>query len=291
MTDQALVVQAYSNRGVALLEDGTMLPFHFPRRLARPLPGDRIELDQKGSLVALETRRNEFGRGDPHGRFRPVAANLDRALIVIAPEPAPSPDLIHRYLATSLIRGIEPVIVVNKTDIPIPDQPPFNELEDLKRLGYRIVYCRCRPDPELGELARELQTGVSLLAGQSGVGKTSLLNALIPDLDLQTSQLSRVTGKGRHTTTSATLHHLPSGAWLVDTPGVWEYGLWTMPLTELEQGFPEFAEFSDQCHFRNCSHNHEPRCAVRKAAEEDRIPASRHEAWLRLLSEQTRLNR
>ncbi|MFU8830983.1 MAG: ribosome small subunit-dependent GTPase A [Wenzhouxiangella sp.] len=291
MTDRALVVEAYSNRGVALLEDRSLQPFHFPRRLARPLPGDRIELDQKGSLVALEPRRNEFGRGDPHGRFRPVAANLDRALIVIAPEPAPSPDLVHRYLATALIRGIEPVIVVNKTDIPVPDQPPFNELEDLARLGYRIVYCRCRPEPELGELARELQTGVSLLAGQSGVGKTSLLNALIPDLDEQTSQLSRVTGKGRHTTTSATLHHLPSGAWLVDTPGVWEYGLWSMPLTELERGFPEFAEFSGQCHFRNCTHNHEPRCAVRTAAEENRIPPSRHAAWLRLLTEQTRLGR
>jgi ribosome biogenesis GTPase / thiamine phosphate phosphatase len=291
MTVPALVIQAHANHGAARTADGRLLSFHFPRRLARPLPGDHIELDDQDSLVAIADRRNEFGRGDARGRFRPVATNLDRALIVIAPQPAPSPDLLHRYLATAHIKGIEPVIVINKTDLPIPDQPPFSELADLAQLGYQIIECRCKPTLEIAMLLKSTNQGVSLLAGQSGVGKTSLLNALVPDLDRQTGALSRVTGKGVHTTTSATVHQLPGGAWLVDTPGVWEYGLWTMTTSELAQGFPEFAAIAGNCRFRDCSHNHEPGCAVADAAGSNEIPASRYQAWLRLLAEQTRLGR
>jgi ribosome biogenesis GTPase / thiamine phosphate phosphatase len=288
---RGLVVEAYSNRGVARLADGQLRSFHFPRRLARPLPGDRVDLDEKDELLSLESRSSEFGRGDNHGRFRAVAANMDRAVIVIAPEPAPSPDLLHRYLTSARIQGIEPVIVVNKSDLPMPDQPPFDELDDLRQLGYQVIRCRCKPEPQIDDLVVLIDQGVSLLAGQSGVGKTSLLNALVPDLARQTGELSRVTGKGTHTTTSATLHELPSGAWLIDTPGVWEYGLWSMNAETLELGFPEFAEFSAHCRFRDCSHAHEPGCAVRSATEAGQLPASRHAAWLRLLSEQKRIEK
>lgn len=291
MSAVGLVIQAYSNRGVAQMDNGELLSFHFPRRLIRPLPGDRIDLDEKGSLMAVEPRRNEFGRGDPRGHFKPVAANLDQALLVIAPEPAPSADLLHRYLAAALIRGIEPVIVINKSDLPRPDQPPFSELEALEQLGYRIVDCRCKPEAEIEELRTMIHSGVSLLAGQSGVGKTSLLNALVPDLEAQTGALSRATGKGTHTTTSATVYPLPGGNWLVDTPGVWEYGLWRMSTTELQRGFPEFSSVPERCRFRDCSHQHEPGCAIRTAAENGVIPDCRYQAWLRLLDEQKRLLR
>ena len=208
---------------------------------------------------------------------------------MIAPEPAPSPDLIHRYLAAALIRGIEPVIVLNKTDRPAPAQPPFTELEDLASLGYRIIRTRCKPQPAVDELLELCQTGISLLAGQSGVGKTSLLNALVPDLDERTSALSQVTGKGTHTTTTATVHALSVDAGIIDTPGVWEYGLWAMPASELEHGFPEFAPYSKNCRFRDCRHDSEPACAVRAAAEQGQIPPSRHAAWLRLMAEQRRI--
>ncbi len=291
MTSSALVIEAHSNRGVATTDSGELTAFHFPRRLGRPLPGDRIHLDQFGTLTAIEDRTNEFGRGDNRGRFKPLAANLDRALIVIAAEPAPSPDLLHRYVAAALIRGIRPVIVINKSDLPVPHRPPFNELASFSDLGIPVIPCRCQPKPELGELADIVASGVSLLAGQSGVGKTSLLNALVPDLARQTGELSRVTGKGTHTTTSATLHRLPTGAWLVDTPGVWEYGLWTMESAELERGFPEFAALDASCRFRNCRHLTEPGCAIRSASEDGQIPPARYQAWVRLLREQERLGR
>ncbi|MEE4638751.1 MAG: ribosome small subunit-dependent GTPase A [Wenzhouxiangella sp.] len=291
MSRPGLVVRAWANRGIVQLDEGPLVPFHFPRRLIRPLPGDRIVLDDKDSLIEVGDRRNEFGRGDARGRFKAAAANVDRAVIVIAPEPAPSADLVHRYLVGALLQGIEPVVVINKGDLSLPATGAFADLKDLAGLGYRIVHTRCKPEPALAELPALLGLGASLLTGQSGVGKTSLLNALIPDLDEQTGALSQVTGKGTHTTTTATVYPMSEAAVIIDTPGVWEYSLWTMPPAELQRGFPEFAPHAMRCRFRDCCHNSEPGCAVRKAAENGDIPASRHAAWLRLLAEQRRLQR
>ncbi len=282
------VIQAHANHGVAWV-DGELRAIHFPRRIGRPLPGDLVHLDPAGTLTEILDRSNLFGRGDTRGRFRPIAANLDRAAIVIAPQPAPSRDLIHRYLAAALILGVEPLIVVNKSDLACPDQPPFSELETLAGLGYTVVSTCCRKQTELGALEAHIQNGVSLFAGQSGVGKSSLLNALIPDLAIQTGRLSQVTGKGTHTTTTATAHRYAGNAWLIDSPGVWEYGLWKMEPEKLALGFPEFAEHAAQCRFRNCRHQTEPGCAVSQAAQTGQLPASRHQAWLRLLAEQERL--
>lgn len=289
MTRTARVIEAWANRAIARDESGQLTPFHLPRRIERPLPGDQVQLDERDELVELLPRRNRFGRGDERGRFRPIAANLDQALIVIAPEPAPSPDLVPRYLCACRIAGIEPLIVVNKSDLALPDQEPFAHLEALADLGVASVRTRCRPDARIDELRARLSGRTSLIAGQSGVGKTSLVNALIPDLERQTGRLSRVTGKGRHTTTSAVLCRLPDGGWLVDTPGVWEYGLWSMALNTLAQGFPEFAQFSADCRFRDCRHHQEPGCAVRSAVERGELAAFRYAAWIRLLGEQDRL--
>ncbi len=281
------MVQAHANHGAAAV-DGDLVKVHFPRRIERPLPGDLVRLDAAGTLTEVLERRNLFGRGDGRGRFRPIAANLDRAVIVIASEPAPSRDLIHRYLAACLIRGIEPLIVVNKSDLPRPAQPPFTELESLAALGFDAIETRCRQEPDTGELKRRVGHGVTLFAGQSGVGKSSLLNALVPDLEAQTGKLSHVTGKGTHTTTTATAHRYGDDAWLIDTPGVWEYGLWKMEAETLQIGFPEFSEHAARCRFRNCRHRSEPGCGVIAAVESGALPAFRHEAWLRLLAEQER---
>ncbi|WP_376696084.1 ribosome small subunit-dependent GTPase A [Wenzhouxiangella sp. EGI_FJ10305] len=285
--DPVRLVQAHANHGVAAV-GGELKPVHFPRRIERPLPGDLVRIDEAGTLTEVIERHNLFGRGDNRGRFRPIAANLDRAVIVIAPEPAPSRDLLHRYLAACLIRQIEPLIVVNKTDLPRPNQPPFTELEKLAELGFATTETRCGPEVDIAALQGRVENGVTLFAGQSGVGKSSLLNALIPDLEAQTGELSRVTAKGKHTTTTATAHYYGEKAWLIDTPGVWEYGLWKMDVRTLERGFPEFSEHAADCRFRDCRHRSEPGCGVIAAVESGTLPAFRHEAWLRLLAEQER---
>lgn len=287
------VVAAFGNHGIAMVDDpaagedpDAMLEIHFRRRAGRPLAGDRVVLDGDNSVAEILERSSVFGRGGPRGAFQPVAANLDTLLIVIAPEPAPSEDLLHRYLAAAWLQSVEPVLVINKRDLEIPDQPPFS---DLSELGLETFATRGEDPVELDGLEERLREGIHLLAGQSGVGKSSLANALLPELSLETSALSRSTGKGRHTTTSTRLHRLPGGGWLVDTPGVWEYGLWAMEPAELERGFPEFERREGECRYRDCRHDHEPHCAVRDAVEAGRIPDCRYRAWLSLLSEQRRL--
>jgi len=285
------VVAAIGNHGLGVVESGAAEtagdPFEirFRRRVGRPLPGDRVKLDAAGAVAAIAPRSTVFGRG-VRGRFRPIAANLDRLLIVIAPEPAPSRALLHRYIAAAGIQGVAAEVVVNKCDLPAPDVPPFDELD---RIGVPVYRTRAAPPAALGGLADSFDSGIHMLAGQSGVGKTSLGNALVPDLRGQTEQLSRTTGKGRHTTTTTRLLRLPGGAWLVDTPGVWEYELWRMTPRELAGGFPEFAPLSARCRFRDCRHDGEPGCGVETAVENGELQAFRLQAWRALLAEQERL--
>ena len=283
------VILALGNHGLAAPDPGGAADepqeLRFRRNVGRPLPGDRIRVDEHGGVTAIEPRHSVFGRGGFRGQFQPMAANLDVLWVVLAPEPAPSVDLLHRYVAAARIQGIEPRIVVNKCDLGIPEKPPFTHLDEL---GVTVFRTSTTGDEGISAMAHSFGDGLHLLAGQSGVGKSSLANALLPDLELQTERLSRATGKGRHTTTSARLYRTPGGGWLVDTPGVWEYGLWAMNRSELARGFPEFSELPP-CHFRDCSHRDEPGCAIRAAVEHDQLPETRYEAWLSLLKEQQRI--
>lgn len=287
--DSLRVILALGNHGLAVPDPGTAedepLELRFRRNVGRPLPGDRVRVDQHGGVTAIEPRRSVFGRGGLRGLLQPMAANLDGLWIVLAPEPAPSIDLLHRYVAAARIQGIEPRIVVNKCDLGIPDQAPFTHLDEL---GVAVFRTSTTGAEGIEAMAQSFGDGLHLLAGQSGVGKSSLANALLPDLDLQTERLSRATGKGRHTTTSARLYRTPGGGWLVDTPGVWEYGLWAMDRYELARGFPEFG-LLPSCRFRDCSHRDEPGCAVRAAFENGTLAETRYEAWLSLLREQQRI--
>lgn len=287
--DTLRVILALGNHGLAVPDPGSAedqpRELRFRRNVGRPLPGDRVHVDEHGGVTAITERHSIFGRGGFRGQFQPMAANLDVLWIVLAPEPAPSVDLLHRYAAAARIQGIEPRIVVNKCDLGIPDQAPFTHLDEL---GVTVFRTSTATNEGIDAMAQSFGAGLHLLAGQSGVGKSSLANALLPDLDLQTERLSRATGKGRHTTTSARLYRTRGGGWLVDTPGVWEYGLWSMQRHELIRGFPEFAELP-QCRFRDCSHTDEPGCAIRAAAEQGRLAETRYAAWLSLLKEQQRI--
>jgi ribosome biogenesis GTPase len=291
MADQARVVTALGNHGLAVFEApeagpaGSPFEVRFRRGVGRPLPGDLVSLDGDLTVAEIAPRHGLFGRG-VRGRFRAIAANLDRLSVVIAPEPAPSRTLLYRYLAAARLFGIEPSIIINKRDIPVPERTPFLELD---RLDVAVFHTRAQPPIELDGLSGLLTDGIHLLAGQSGVGKTSLANALIPDLSAQTRMLSGTTGKGRHTTTSARLLQLPHGGWLVDTPGVWEYSLWRMTPEELARGFPEWAAPSTRCRFRNCLHRSEPGCEVQRAVHAGKIPEFLLDAWHALLDEQERL--
>lgn len=287
-TVNSKVLVAYSDHGTALDDQGELRQFKFRKGIERPLAGDCVDIDDEGRLESIRERTTLFGRGDHQGTFKATAANIDQLLIVIAPEPAPSHDLITRYLVMAELQQISAIVVLNKSDLPIPNRAPFNELSLMESLGYPVLQVSAHQPHLLKTLSDVVRNKSSLLAGQSGVGKSSLLNALIPNVGSLTNQLSRATGKGRHTTTTTRFYPLPEGGYLVDSPGVWEYGLWVIPLERLEQAFVDFRPYVGLCRFRNCTHSHEPGCAIIGAVESGNIHPSRHHAWCRLLAEQQR---
>lgn len=289
MSERALVLASYGTQGVVERSDGSHATCSYRRSVGRPFCGDRVVLEAAtgDDLVAREIlpRDNVFVRSDAKQRKQVVAANLDQVAIVVAPVPEPNRDLLERYLVAIHSLGIRPLIVLNKVELSLAGtaEGPLARLEQYEELGYGVIRTSCKGLPGVAALQAELEGKVSILVGQSGVGKSSLVNRLLPDLDLQTGDLSRVTGKGTHTTTTTIMYSLPCGGRLIDSPGVWEYGLWSMSAGELEAGFIDFAPFAGLCRFNDCRHEAEPGCAVRDAVDKGAIKRWRYDAYLRLL--------
>ena len=247
----------------------------------------------EASLVveAVLPRRNYFVRTDERQRRNIIAANLDQVLVVVATRPLPSRDLMERYLLAVHSLGIEPVIVYNKTDLELNPGDTANGVQvlghmpDYEALGYMVIRTSCKTAPGIGGLQSVLKDKTSILVGQSGVGKSSLINQLIPDLQIQTGELSNATGKGTHTTTSTILYQLTDGGYLIDSPGVWEYGIWKFEDRELAEGFIEFEPWLGQCRFNNCLHASEPACAIKQAVTDGNIRGWRYQSYLRLLEQ------
>lgn len=258
----------------------------FTRSNLPPLvTGDRVVFrtspDGTGVVVAMEERRSVLERPDSRGQLRPIAANVDQILIVISPEPETPMALVDRYLVAVHTTGLHPVLVFNKIDL-LPSQHPFWQYaREYQQLGYQVVKVSAQQggDQDLAELRSCMAEKASVFVGQSGVGKSTLSNRLIPGLDLKTKTLSTATGKGRHTTTRAELFHLPQGGDLIDSPGIREFGLWHIDEQELYQGFVELADLP-LCKFRNCRHEHEPGCAVLEALENGAMLERRYRSLL-----------
>jgi ribosome biogenesis GTPase len=291
----ALVLVSHGNRGIVQTADGQEIEAHYRRGVGRPVCGDRVRVEaeerQTAVVSAIEPRRNTFARADGNQRMQTIAANLDHVLIVLAPEPAPSRDLLERYLVAVHSLAIEPVIVINKVERLEEDETrkvgPLSRLAEYEDLGYSVVPTSCKTAPGVEGLRSVLRGHISILVGQSGVGKSSLVNHLVPDLEIQTGALSTSTGKGRHTTTSTMMYSLPvQDGRLIDSPGVWEYGLWELSRAELESGFIEFRPFLGDCRFNNCAHDSEPGCAIKAAVEAGAIKSWRHDSYKRLLAQQ-----
>ena len=292
---EALVLVSYGSHGVVLLPDGERKRCKFRRKVGRPFCGDRVLVARAddASLVveSILPRRNYFVRADERQRQHVIAANLDQVLIVVAARPLPSRDLMERYLVAVHSLGIEPVIVLNKTDLEVPQDESaagatvLSHMPEYEALGYPVIRTSCKTEPGISALKPVLKDRTSILVGQSGVGKSSLINQLLPDLDIQTGALSTSTGKGTHTTTSTILYQFTGGGYLIDSPGVWEYGIWTLENHELMAGFIEFEPWLGQCRFNNCVHATEPDCAIKQAVADGHIRDWRYQSYLRLLEQ------
>lgn len=263
--------------------------------LTRPehLDGEQaLDKDRSdGLILSRQPRKTVLARPQPRsGKRRDIyqnetfekviVANVDILLMVAASaKPTLRRGLIDRFLIIAERGELKPILVINKIDLGLPDG---DLLESFRKLGTEMFLCSAQTGEGLTELRQRIGGHKSVLAGASGVGKTTLINALIPGIDAATRSIREKDHRGRHTTSSTVIYDLPGGGQLVDTPGVRELGL-HLDAAELPWYFPEFEAFVSQCKFRNCTHTHEPQCAILDAVERGQIEPRRYESYLALL--------
>jgi ribosome biogenesis GTPase len=279
------LVISHLGQGIAVEHGDKIVLCQTLRRLETVAVGDKVLWTQsspdQGRIEEILPRRSLLMRPSRSGKTRPVAANIDTVFVVFAVEPYCDFLLIDQYLAICENRNIDASLVLNKTDLPQSDAIE-KELQDYKNLGYALYRVSATNTTGLDELKQALKNQVSIFAGQSGVGKSSLTNAIIPDKDLKTNTISATTKHGRHTTTAATLYHLNGGGDLIDSPGVAIFGLAGLSEQQLAFGYREFQPLIDKCQFKDCRHLVDKGCAVRAAVENGDISMTRYQRFLKL---------
>ena len=241
--------------------------------------------DEAWSIVEILPRRSKLARRAPGGGpgERVVAANLDQVVVVFAiAEPEPHVRMLDRFLVIAEANDLASRVVVNKVELAPNETHLFGEYE---KIGYPVHYTSVKRGDGLPELKAALRGRVSALTGPSGVGKSSLLNAMFPGLNLRVGEISRSVMKGRHTTVGADLHPLPEAGYVVDTPGLREVGVWGLNARELDRCFPEMRPLLEQCRFGDCTHRVEPGCAVQEGVATGDVSQARYESYLKLRGE------
>lgn len=269
--------------------EGRDLHCLFRQNLGELVCGDHViwqpTHDGEGVVTALLPRQSVLSRPDYSGRDKPLAANITQLVVVIAPEPAPTGYLTDQYLIAAELIGIKALIAINKADLLNSDNREsfLAQLAAYDQIGYPLVEVSARAQQGLRPLLDRLNGETSILVGQSGVGKSSLINALIPKQQAETGALSEASGLGKHTTSAARLYFLEDGGELIDSPGVRSFRLGEINQGQLEQGFREFAPFLGHCRFANCAHQAEPGCALNQAAQQGAISQQRLDHFLHML--------
>lgn len=278
------VIAAHGRQYVVELADGSRLPC-FPRGKKSDIAcGDRVDIkrssDDQGVIEAIQPRSSLLYRSNEI-RQKLIAANVDQLVIVVATEPAFSDELIARALVAAESEDIEILIVLNKCDLADKLPAARQRLAPLGSLGYRILELSALEHAE--DLRPQLAGRTSVLVGQSGMGKSTLVNALLPEARAATREISLALDSGKHTTTHATLYHLDADSHLIDSPGLQEFGLGHLDRHEIEQAFREFAPWLGQCRFRDCHHHKEPDCALRAAVDSKKIEKTRFALYHRIV--------
>lgn len=235
-------------------------------------PSPELLSGAQGVIEHIAPRRSLLHRSDAF-REKIIAANVTQIIVVVAAEPSFSDELLARCLVAAYDQNLEVLIVLNKCDLPDAATAARNRLAPYSAIGYRVLELSAKQD--VSKLLPFLAGHSSVLVGQSGMGKSTLINALLPDAQAATREISTALDSGKHTTTHARLYRIDNSSNMIDCPGVQAFGLHHLSFGRIEQGFVEFAQYLGQCRFHDCRHLHEPGCALRIAVEAGRIDARR----------------
>ncbi len=279
----------FSQRMRLRLDDGSEVSGRLKGKKIRPVCGDLVETraienEPDWLITNILPRKNELSRPDRRGRVEVLAANIDLVAVVTADAPAVDWFIVDRYLAAAALIDVSALVIFNKTDLGAASESSATALADLTKIGYTIVQCSAKTGDNLHELQQQIGNQTAIIVGQSGVGKSSLINFLVKDAEQQTAKLSQSTGEGRHTTANSVMWSLPDGGAVIDSPGVRDYAPAIDSPDLVARGFREIADYAQNCRFANCRHLREPDCAVKSAVESDEISARRYESYRRLLA-------
>jgi ribosome biogenesis GTPase len=292
-TEKAVVISRFGQHADIETEDKEVLRCNIRRTVGGLVCGDEVffrrakvsDGDLAGVIEAIEERRSQLTRPDFYDGVKVVAANIDQILMVSAILPEFTPQIIDRYLVACEDMGIEPILVLNKIDLIDEEGLEFiNEILDIYReLDYKVHLVSTKTGEGIEELKQVLVGKNNIFVGQSGVGKSTLVNTVLPDADILTKEVSENSGLGQHTTTVSRLHHLPSGGNLIDSPGIREFGLWHLDVERVTWCFKEFREYIGGCRFRDCKHLNDPGCILVEAVDEGKITELRFDSYHRIL--------
>lgn len=282
-----LVIMRHSKHAYIENEKGIIINCSIRPNIDSVVAGDRVIWQedgcQHGVIVSREPRKSILGRPDTHGKIKPIAANITQILIIIAPLPIISWSLLDSYLVMAEFLNIPPYIILNKTDLEC-EQAQAELLKNYEPLGYPILFTNKKVIDDKS-LKKILHNQTSVLVGQSGVGKSSLIAKILPQEveTIRTGEISSANQTGCHTTSNSRLYHLPSGGAIIDSPGIRELSLWSMPNNQIASGYREFKPYITQCKFRNCSHKDTPGCAIINAVKNKIINLNRYQNYLKMI--------
>ncbi len=266
--------------------NGDVVLCHTRRRLEQIAVGDRVLWERTegnlGLVVELLPRASLLSRPSRNNKSRPVAANLDQVIVVFSVQPKCDLLLVDQYLVICENHAMNAILVCNKIDLGVEDKILDSALDNYQRIGYQILPISAKSKCGLEPLKQALKNRTTMLAGQSGVGKSSLTNAILPDKNLKTAALSKSSQHGKHTTTAATLYHLPGGGSLIDSPGVSVFGLSDISNADLAFGYREFQTHIPHCQFNNCRHLDDKGCAIVTAIQRGDIDPNRYDRFRKL---------